>query len=176
MPICNKIIFNGVVMKKMILPIVLCILFISCASDPSSYLNPKIVKYSIDSFSISKIEFDFVQKFTDSYFSMDAFSNPDIKLVLFNSIGEEVLSTSVIQDAAPEMYPLIWRGNDTIFCNSQVYYLRVYDEDLTGSELMGETSPLLIDMNTGDREFTFITHGGNYITLSLIPHFVPVEE
>jgi len=73
----------------------------------------------------------------------DTFSGPDVMYVLYDANDVEVARGTTFDDITPQALPLRWTlaPEYEVTDFDKTYYIAIYDEDLTGFEVIAETDP-----------------------------------
>ena len=120
--------------------------------------------------AIEKIVINKIPMASTNGSAWDSFSAPDVFIIVFDSLGNEIAITKTIQDVNESDFPIEWKlDKPIILVNSNIQYkVCIYDEDITKNELIDETE--LYSFIPDNFEFQIVINTKKYNAISLICH------
>jgi len=101
--------------------------------------------------TITKIKINKIPDTDDNGYAWDEFSPPDVYCVLTDSQDNIYYTSGIQQDVSNSELPIVFKPEKLEIKDSErELFIQVYDEDLTGEDLMGTVGPFSAQMIMDD--------------------------
>ena len=123
-------------------------------------------------FKIDRIKVNNIPFKNESHNPWDLMSNPDIRIVILDSLNNIVYETNTFQDISQGMFPIkVEVKNSPVLKTSGITYkIQMLDEDVTKFELIDETDFFTFSVIAFESTFSINTKRYNIIELEIVEY------